>query len=303
MAKADREMEMTRRRTECVLCGAKEIGPLYNIGKASVWLCRNCRLVFHELSLDIDFDPSSHYSSDYYGERQEYYSDDSPDSKAHQETMDSFRTALDMLEKHRPSRGKVLDVGCGYGTFLKIATERGWDAVGVDISEHAASVARERAGVEVFAGQLKDIGFSDSEFDAISLNDAFEHFLEPNEQLALIAKLLKPDGILFLNTPNQQALMRSLAHMIYKLSLGKFNYPVRKLYHEFHLYYYSEDNLRQILYENDFELIEVKKKTIPFLKARGTHLERLIVRGLSYLEKFTGREFEILAIAGKIQTK
>ena len=286
-------------RTHCVLCGSEKLPPLYDLKELNIRRCEECGLVFNAISLETDLDLRSYYSSSYYDERKEYYDDTAAESKAHQDKMESFHVGLDLLEKHRPSRGRMVDVGCGFGTFLSLAKSRGWKACGVDISEHAASVAAQKAGVRVIAGTLKDAGFADSEFDAVSLNDSFEHFADPNEQLELICRILKPDGILFLNTPNQEALLRTVADAIYRMSCKRITYPVRKLYHEFHLFYYSEDNLKRMLEKNGFEILEMTRKPIPFIKARGSHLERLIVRSFSYLEMLINKEFEILAVARK----
>jgi len=272
---------------------------MYDPAGLSIWQCADCKLVFHELALKQDFDTRTQYSSDYYKERKDYYKEDDAQSKKYQETMDSFSAGLDLLEKHRPSRGKLVDVGCGYGSFLALAIQRGWQARGVDISEHAASVASKKAGAEVFAGTLDDAGFADGEFDAVALNDSFEHFADPNAQLKQISRILKPDGVLFLNTPNQSALLRVAADAIYRLSAGAIAYPVKKLYHEFHLYYYTEATLRRILEKHGLEIVELVRKPIPFIKARGNYLERLIVRSFSYVESMLGREFEILAVARK----
>jgi len=289
---------MTHSRNRCTLCDSDRLAPMYDLKGLSIWRCEDCSLVFNAISLKPELDMGSYYSPSYYEERGEYY-DDAAESKAHQDKMESFHAGLDMLDKYKPDHGRLLDVGCGLGAFLKLAQERGWEVSGIDISSHAASVASEKTGTRVIAGELKDAGFADTEFDAVSLCDAFEHFIDPNEQLRQILRILKHDGILFLNTPNQQALLRSVAHGIYRGSGGRISYPVRKLYHEFHLYYYSEANLRRMLEKHGFEAVEITRKTIPALKARGTRLERMIVRSFSYLERMLNKEYEILTVAKK----
>lgn len=294
-------MEIDNAKASCALCGSGRVGPLYDVPALSIMACAECGLVFNAIVLEPTFDPGAQYSSDYYEERKDYYDESDAASKAQLEKMDSFRVGLDMLERHMPARGRLVDVGCGYGSFLLLAKQSGWETCGVDISEHATSVAAKKAGVQVTAGTLEDAGFADAEFDAVSLNDSLEHFADPNSQLAQVSRILKPDGALYLNTPNQEALLRVVAHAIYRLSAGKISYPVRKLYHEFHLFYYSEETLRRMLEKHGFETIELTRKPIPFIKARGSQLERLIVRSFSYAERLLKREFEILVIAKKRQ--
>ena len=292
-------MALEKPKCKCVVCGSEELGPLYEAPRLSIRKCAECGLVFNAIAVEPGFDPASQYSSDYYDERPDYYEETGAPSKEKQEALDSFGVGLDLLEKHQPARGRLIDVGCGYGSFLAFAKERGWEALGVDISEHAAAVASKKAGVEVKTGALDKAGFEDATFDAVALNDSLEHFADPNEQLRQIARILKPGGSLFLNTPNQDALLRVVAHAIYRLSAGAVSYPVRKLYHEFHLFYYSEETLKRLLENNGLEIVELTRKPIPFVKARGNYVERLIVRAFSMIEGLLGREFEILAIAEK----
>lgn len=58
----------------------------------------------------------------------------------------------------------VLDVGCGNGRFLEMAAERGYDGVGIDISERMREIAKER-GVDVYSA-INDVS---REFDAAVL--------------------------------------------------------------------------------------------------------------------------------------
>lgn len=292
-------MEISAPKHKCVLCDSEQVGPLYDLPEMSIRKCAECGLVFNALTLEPGFDPTAQYSSDYYDERSDYYEDTGEPSKERQEALDSFGVGLDLLEKHQPSRGRLIDVGCGYGSFLLTAKERGWEACGVDISKHAASVASKKAGVEVKAGTLEEAGFADAEFDAVALNDSLEHFADPNAQLRQVSRILKPDGALFLNTPNQDALLRVVADAMYRMSAGAIAYPVRKLYHEFHLFYYSEETLTRLLKKHGLEIVELTRKPIPFIKARGSHLERLIVRSFSLVEGLLDREYEILAVARK----
>jgi len=56
---------------------------------------------------------------------------------------------LDLLERHT-LRGRLLDVGCGTGLFLRTATKRGWKAFGFDSSEEPLSHAQRVGCVPVF---------------------------------------------------------------------------------------------------------------------------------------------------------
>lgn len=105
----------------------------------------------------------------------------------------------------RPLPGqRLLDVGCGNGDYLRNAVDAGWQAIGIDADEKAVDVARQRGlearlgGIELFADQAGC-------FDAITLSHVLEHLHEPMMFLRDVHRLLKPGGVIFLDTPNIQS--------------------------------------------------------------------------------------------------
>ena len=108
-------------------------------------------------------------------------------------------------------KGRLLDVGCGDGSFLNRMKQLGWDVMGVEPDEKAVSVAREKFGLEVFHGSLEEAKFSDMHFDAITMNHVIEHVPNPIELLKECLRVLKPGGKMMVATPN----IKSLGHHIF----------------------------------------------------------------------------------------
>jgi 2-polyprenyl-3-methyl-5-hydroxy-6-metoxy-1,4-benzoquinol methylase len=286
---------------KCKLCGSANRKLRYSVNGYDVVECGGCGLTF--INLHKDLDVSSLYSSDYYLERENYYLKNSivdPVRGFENPIIVDFREGLRLIESFKHT-GRLLDIGCGMGIFLSMAKEKGWEVSGVDISDYAVSFARERFGLNCFAGKLKDANFPDNYFDVVTLWDVIEHFEGPLEELEEIKRILTDDGIILFDTPNVESLMRLIAHWTYKVTGGLFKYPVKKLYHQFHLYYFSTRTLRMLLDKAGFEIMVMRKKTIPITKARGNKFEKLIVRGLSMLEKASNREYEIFVIARKVK--
>jgi SAM-dependent methyltransferase len=96
----------------------------------------------------------------------------------------------------------LLDVGCGPGFLLEAARRRGWEVLGVDPSRFAADSAAHTFGVRVLCCSLAEAALEPVSFDAVSLLHAVEHFADPVAALADVARLLRPGGVLFLETPN-----------------------------------------------------------------------------------------------------
>jgi len=87
-------------------------------------------------------------------------------------------------------RSKILDVGCGTDDFSKTCRKYGYRAEGVDI---------DRADFE------KDrLPYKDESFNVVHFNAVLEHLRKPENIMKEIRRILKPQGIVIINTPNWQ---------------------------------------------------------------------------------------------------
>jgi SAM-dependent methyltransferase len=100
--------------------------------------------------------------------------------------------------------GRFLDIGCGGGSYLYRLRQWGWDVYGVEPSAAGAAQARS-LGLEVREGHLREAQFPDRFFDAIRLHHVLEHLTEPRETFREIARILKPDGVVYITVPNTES--------------------------------------------------------------------------------------------------
>ncbi len=99
--------------------------------------------------------------------------------------------------------GKILDVGCGTGDMLILFKELGWEAYGIDIDKKAIQLAKSGGLKYLWVGTYKDVDeYPDNYFDCIRLYHVIEHINDPSLCLKILYKKLKPQGELFLCTPN-----------------------------------------------------------------------------------------------------
>lgn len=157
----------------------------------------------------------------------------------------SSRIILKRLNRLK-KKGKILDIGCCTGFFLDVAKGLGWEVYGVELSKWAVSYAIDEFDIEVFEGELKDAHFQDSYFDVVVLKDTIEHLPDPKATLIEIRRILKPDGILYINTPN----ISSLASRILKAKWWGFK--------QFHLYYFTRRTLSKMLEVTGFKPLKWK---------------------------------------------
>ena len=158
----------------------------------------------------------------------------------------AYNLILDRLERLLPGRGKLLDVGCGAGYFFEQAQQRGWDAHGVDLGGWAADAAKARGLRNLHTGRLVDLGFPDRHFDVIFSAQMFEHLPEPRKELADMQRLLRADGLLYLDVPNYHTLPILLGRDDFML-----NTPPQ------HLNYFTPRTLMKLLESSGWRSVQV----------------------------------------------
>jgi 2-polyprenyl-3-methyl-5-hydroxy-6-metoxy-1,4-benzoquinol methylase len=109
---------------------------------------------------------------------------------------------------HMVGQGKgrrLLDLACGSGFFMKMAQDRGYNVYGIDQSKVAIDYGRDKLGLSnMMVGMLEDAPFDWKDFDVITIFEVLEHLPDPHAMVKLARKFLKPGGILFVSTPNQE---------------------------------------------------------------------------------------------------
>ena len=99
--------------------------------------------------------------------------------------------------------GRILDVGCGSGFFLRALNQQTWQAYGVEISAAAAQAAQQVFGNDhIFTGQLLDAKFQEAFFDVVTFWSALEHTNEPRANLLEARRILPTGGTVIIQVPN-----------------------------------------------------------------------------------------------------
>lgn len=202
--------------------------------------CRGCGLIFKE-----PMPPPATLRYSYVQMEDEKYLEEEKGRRI------AARPILRELMRLKKS-GRILDVGCATGFLLDEAKKEGWESFGVELSKWAAGYAREEFGIEVFQGNLKDAGFPEKFFDAVILKDTIEHLYDPKDTLLEIRRILKPDGILVLNTPDIDSLMSKLLRARW--------WGIKQE----HLYYFNQRTLFKLLEATGFKPVKCRSHSRTF---------------------------------------
>jgi 2-polyprenyl-3-methyl-5-hydroxy-6-metoxy-1,4-benzoquinol methylase len=148
------------------------------------------------------------------------------------------RASLDkMLALASPSHiGRALDIGCGYGGFMRAFADKGYQAHGIEIDSRLAELAKCNLGLScpdsiVHVGDLFSGDLRLGSFDLITINDVFEHLMNPIRAFNMLSEMLNPGGILGIYAPNGKSVFYAASDPHNRVFASSFlPYPVAKLY-------------------------------------------------------------------------
>ncbi len=159
-----------------------------------------------------------------------------------------FDGRLRRIERHvRP--GRLLEVGAGLGYFLNAARRRGWNAVGLEVSEFAASYALREFGLDIRRQTLTGAALPAGAFDVVVMRDLLEHTRDPRATLLGARRVLRSGGALALSMPNFASLNARLGGLRW-----------RHLRPPQHLWHFTPPCLVRLLGECGFEVAELASR-------------------------------------------
>lgn len=103
-------------------------------------------------------------------------------------------------------KGKLLDVGCGVGTWASIVSDKfGFEATGIDINTEAIRKSKEQKIKALRADIESRWPLPDNSFSVVTMIQVIEHVVNPDHLLEEARRVLAPGGILLITTPNLAA--------------------------------------------------------------------------------------------------
>ncbi len=222
----------------CNLCGGMDSRVLEAAGDGiRVVECGYCGLIF--LDPFPKCDSAAHYDADYY---RPWLAEQARPRAA------LWGRRADLLARFARV-GRLLDVGCGDGSFLVAARDRGWQVAGTEVSRWAARRLREGHRLAVSEGDLLEIDRWETSFDVVTMWHVLEHTERPLQTLRRAGELLGRDGILIVAVPKAGF---TLLHLAYPLARGRRLRYYTPGERELHLYHFTPSTLRCMLEKAGF---------------------------------------------------
>lgn len=106
--------------------------------------------------------------------------------------------------------GRVLDVGCGIGDFVKFRKQ----TTGTDINPETVKFCK-RQGLDVVQMDIDRLPFSSGEFDGVLLDNVLEHIKSPKSLIEEVYRVLKPSGTFLIGVPGRKGYTKDPDHKVF----------------------------------------------------------------------------------------
>jgi SAM-dependent methyltransferase len=234
----------------CHSCGSVRITLVHRSRRTGneVGRCADCRLVLVTTERD-EAELSELYAAP--SEYERYLASQRTDSlrERHLRALSRLRAALP--DGHR--RPRLFAVGAGGGDFLALGRDNGFEVAGNEISAPAIDTCRARHGIDLYEGDLRDLGMS-GEFDALTMWCVLAHVADPVALLRDALRLLRPGGVLYFHTP-RWCLIDIAGLLATRVTLGRLSQVTDRRINSAHRRLYGEANLARLLDRVGFDVL------------------------------------------------
>ena len=162
------------------------------------------------------------------------------------------RADLRLICRCAPRAGRILDIGCGRGSFLmtlrKVIKEwaMNFEGRGIDIDSDVVSYCKQK-GLAVTLGDGTKTKFKSGTFDVVRAKEVLEHLHEPEKLIIESKRILKKDGLLVLHVPTQYSTI----------------YPLVNFWDDYtHVRPFTKTAINRLLLVSGFRIIKIEGYTI-----------------------------------------
>lgn len=173
-----------------------------------------------------------------------------------QTKIENAQGMIERAERVFGGTGRLLDVGVGRGEILLAAKERGWEVAGVEPSQQFADYAEEQTGAAIWRVPIEEADISANSYDVVILAAVLEHLYNPDDVIRKIASVLKKNGILYVDVPNEKGLYFRVGNLYQKIRRRDWCVNVAPTFSPYHLFGFNLKALHRLLKKHGLEAVE-----------------------------------------------
>ncbi len=187
----------------CPLCRSTDTLYLCQVDGFDIWRCPESATDFvwpmpDDWTLKNIYDREAWFEGGERGGYEDYDTQTEPSLNMVTELLDRFPEGKDELS--------VLDIGCGYGTHLRLAADLGWKCFGIEPSVHARGIAQQRHGDRLTVVERAE-DLLPKRFDLVIMLEVIEHLRDPYALFFTLfgRKAIGPETLVVISTPNARS--------------------------------------------------------------------------------------------------
>lgn len=249
---------------KCPVCNSTSIGYANDSYQFAGQLfkrmaCRACDLHF--------WDPLEVNSAELYDE------ENIPLYKAYHQGLMGSPTSSPLFDSLPIKKGKLLDVGCANGGFMRYAMNRGYVAYGLDFDQRSIESARANGITNVWPMSLKEFSETTGRdmiggFDVVTFFDVMEHQTDPARFINEVLHMLAPGGYIVGKVPNRNRILSKVRREL------DYDYPPH------HTLMWSISSVQSLLVKTGFKSVYVEVTPFKFWPYIWHMEKKIIGRGL-----------------------
>lgn len=187
---------LLKEEINCDLCGGDNFTPLFQEAGYTVGQCKICSLYY------IRSRPTREEQNEivegcsikecHSSKRQQFFDT----SLFRKEECEWYIKTIERFVKN----GRFLDVGCGVGTLMWFAANRGWHVEGVELNRDKIEIAKSMDIGKIYTRPVEELNLPEESYDVITMINVFSHLRSPKKTLKHLMTLIKPKGFLLVRT-------------------------------------------------------------------------------------------------------
>lgn len=227
--------------------------------------CRRCGLVFSDPMPGLSFQAIQDVYGSEYIDGQSAMSGKGSSLEA---VCRATHRQMEIVERHvKP--GIALNVGAT-SEAVKVLADRGWNLRLVEASAYSAEKARTNWGFDVTTSRIEDFECAPATLDFVKLGHVIEHLADPGGVLRRLAGMLRPGGVILVDTDNARGLSSRIetsarailgedlsADLVRRFTGKNFRKRYGTLCPPLHLYAFTRNSLARVLEASGFDILQM----------------------------------------------